>query len=35
MPAYGQHLKPEEIDALIAYVRWIAAGSWRSMPLNP
>jgi mono/diheme cytochrome c family protein len=35
MPAYKAHLKPEEIDALVAYVRWIAAGSWRSMPLNP
>jgi mono/diheme cytochrome c family protein len=35
MPAYKQHLKPEEIDALVAYVRWIAGGTWRSMPLNP
>ena len=26
MPAFKAFLKPEEIDALVAYVRWIAAG---------
>jgi mono/diheme cytochrome c family protein len=34
MPAYREHLKPEEIDALVAYVRWTAGGTWRTMPLS-
>jgi len=33
MPAFGHgHLQsPEDINALIAYVRWIRAGSWRTL----
>jgi mono/diheme cytochrome c family protein len=34
MPAFKDHLKPEEIDALIAYVRWLASGEWRTAPLS-
>src|SRR4029450_7912772 len=34
MPAFKDHLKPEEIDALIAYVRWLAGGEWRKAPLS-
>ena len=30
MPAYGSRLTDEEIDALVAYVRWIRNGPWRS-----
>jgi len=30
MPAYGRHLDADAIDALVAYVRWIRDGSWRS-----
>jgi mono/diheme cytochrome c family protein len=33
MPAYGEHLQEDEIEALMAYVRWLAAGSWREMAL--
>lgn len=29
MPAYGDRLSPEDIDALVAYVRWIRNGPWR------
>lgn len=34
MPAFGPHLEPEEIDAVMAYVRWLASGKWRSMALQ-
>lgn len=34
MPAFESHLSAEEIDAIIAYVKWIAAGEWRTMPLT-
>jgi mono/diheme cytochrome c family protein len=34
MPAYKQYLSAEQIDALVAYVRWIAGESWRDLPLN-
>lgn len=34
MPAYKDHLDAAEVEALVAYVRWIAAGTWRTMPLN-
>lgn len=34
MPAYKAHLQPDEIDALVAYVRWIASGEWTGMPLH-
>jgi mono/diheme cytochrome c family protein len=30
MPAYGRFLKPEDIDAIEAYVKWIRVGAWRS-----
>ncbi len=29
MPAYGRMLPPEDIDALVAWVRWVREGSWR------
>lgn len=29
MPAYGERLPAADIDALVAYVRWIRSGSWR------
>lgn len=29
MPAYGDRLDAKEIDALVAYVRWIRGGAWR------
>lgn len=29
MPAYGERLSPEDIDALVAYVRWIRNAPWR------
>jgi len=29
MPAYGSRLTPDDIDALVAYVRWIRSGPWR------
>lgn len=35
MPAFKAHLSPADIDALVAYVRWVASGEWRGMPLNP
>ena len=31
MPAYGRFLQQPDIDALVAYVRWIRAGSWRPL----
>lgn len=34
MPAFADHLKREEIDAIMAYVKWLAAGEWRGMPLQ-
>jgi mono/diheme cytochrome c family protein len=30
MPAYGKRLDGKEIDALVAYVRWIRSGPWRN-----
>ncbi|MGD9762785.1 MAG: c-type cytochrome [Candidatus Binatia bacterium] len=35
MPAFKHHLAPADVDALVAYVKWIAAGTWRGLPLNP
>lgn len=29
MPDYGRFLEPGEVDALVAYVKWIRAGAWR------
>jgi len=31
MPAYGKFRSPEEIQALIAYVRWVHAGTWQPL----
>ncbi|HLK13000.1 MAG TPA: c-type cytochrome [Candidatus Binatia bacterium] len=31
MPAYGRFRSAEDVDALVAYVRWIRAGSWRPL----
>ncbi len=33
MPAYGEFLEAEQIDALVALVEWLAAGDWREMPV--
>jgi mono/diheme cytochrome c family protein len=33
MPAYKRFLSDEEIEAVAAYVRWLAAGTWRTQPL--
>jgi mono/diheme cytochrome c family protein len=30
MPAYGRHVPAADVDALVAYVRWIRRGRWRS-----
>jgi len=35
MPVFKDRLQPAEVDALVAYVRWLAAGSWQKAPLNP
>lgn len=34
MPAYKKFLSAEEMDALGAYVRWLASGTWRTQPLS-
>ena len=34
MPAYKDRLKPDEIDALVAYVRWLREGEWQRAPLD-
>jgi mono/diheme cytochrome c family protein len=31
MPAYGRFVGEEDIDALVAWVRWIHAGGWRPL----
>lgn len=35
MPAYKEHLSAEQIDSLVAYVRWISSEEWKKLPLNP
>jgi mono/diheme cytochrome c family protein len=30
MPAYGEHLEAEKIDALVTVVEWLASGQWRA-----
>ena len=35
MPAYKDRLQPAEVDALVAYVRWLASGQWQNAELNP
>lgn len=35
MPAFEDHLQPADIDALVAYVRWLAGGEWKRAPLQP
>jgi mono/diheme cytochrome c family protein len=34
MPAYGRHLEDRDIEALTAYVRWLAGGTWARLPLS-
>ncbi len=34
MPSYKRFLSAEEIDAVAAYVRWLAAGQWKAQPLG-
>ncbi|MEO8604978.1 MAG: c-type cytochrome [bacterium] len=34
MPAFKGLLTPDEIDAVMAYVRWLAAGEWQTMGLH-
>ena len=31
MPAYERFLSKDDIDALVAYVKWIHAGTWRPL----
>jgi mono/diheme cytochrome c family protein len=31
MPAYGDFIKAEDVDALVAYVKWIRAGTWKPL----
>src|SRR5262249_23750892 len=31
MPAYKDRVPAEDIDALVAYVKWIRAGAWRPL----
>jgi mono/diheme cytochrome c family protein len=31
MPAYGRFLPREDVDAVVAYVRWLRAGTWRPL----
>ena len=31
MPAYGRFLGDADIDALVAYVRWLHAAAWRPL----
>jgi mono/diheme cytochrome c family protein len=31
MPAYGRFLAPADLDALVAWVRWVRAGTWRPL----
>jgi mono/diheme cytochrome c family protein len=35
MPAFKDHLAPADIEALVAYARWLANGEWQKAPLNP
>lgn len=30
MPAYEEYVQPADLDALVAYVRWIRNGAWRA-----
>jgi len=34
MPAFKDHLKPPDIDALVAYVRWLSKGSWQTASIS-
>jgi len=31
MPSYGDRLEPQQIDALVAYVKWLASEEWRGL----
>ncbi len=31
MPAYGRFIAAEDVDALVAYVKWIRAGAWKPL----
>lgn len=34
MPAYGGFLDDQQVDSLMAYVKWLASEEWREMPLQ-
>jgi mono/diheme cytochrome c family protein len=34
MPSYTDRLSTADIDALVAYVRWLDGGTWQTMPLT-
>jgi mono/diheme cytochrome c family protein len=34
MPAYKDRLMADEVDALVAYVRWLQTGEWQKAPLS-
>jgi mono/diheme cytochrome c family protein len=35
MPAYGKFIPPADVDALVAYVRWIRSGAWQPLAGKP
>ena len=35
MPAYKHRVQSGDVDALVAYVRWLADGKWQHATLNP
>jgi mono/diheme cytochrome c family protein len=34
MPAFKGYLSPADVDALVAYVHWLASDDWQKAPLN-
>jgi mono/diheme cytochrome c family protein len=34
MPAFGDQLSPADLDAVVAYVRWLASGQWQQQALS-
>ena len=34
MPAFGNQLSSADLDAVVAYVRWLASGQWQKQPIS-
>jgi mono/diheme cytochrome c family protein len=34
MPAFGNQLSSDDLDAVVAYVRWLASGQWQKQPIS-